>query len=140
ARRARRRLGRRGAASPLLMAHWLTQPWSEPVLQRAFLEVALVGLAGGLLGCWLVFYELSYSTESLAHALFPGLVGAALLGLPLLFGAFVGLGAAALAITLAAAIPGLGRDSAVAIVITTLFGLGVLLALAPAAPPGIRGL
>ena len=41
---------------------------------------------GGLLGCWLVLYELSYSAESLAHALFPGLVAAALLGLPLLVG------------------------------------------------------
>ena len=37
------------------------------------------------------FYELSYSAESLAHALLPGLVAAALLGLPLLLGGAVGL-------------------------------------------------
>ena len=48
------------------------------------LELVLVGLVGGALGCWIVLYELSYSAESLAHALFPGLVVAALLGLPLL--------------------------------------------------------
>ena len=120
--------------------HALLAPWHHGFMQRAALELTLISLLTGVLGCWIVFFELSYSAESLAHALFPGLVGATLLGLPLLFGAFVGLGAAALAITLAAAIPGLGRDSAVAIVITTLFGLGVLLALAPAAPPGIQGL
>ena len=38
---------------------------------------------GGALGCWVVLYGLSYSAESLSHALFPGLVVAALLGLPL---------------------------------------------------------
>ena len=42
--------------------------------------VALLGVAGGALGCWLVFYGLAYSAESLAHALLPGLVTAALLG------------------------------------------------------------
>jgi ABC-type Mn2+/Zn2+ transport system permease subunit len=32
------------------------------------------------------------------------------------------------------------RDTAIAVVVTTLFGLGVLLALAPESPPGIQGL
>ena len=34
----------------------------------------------------------------------------------------------------------IGRDTAVAIVVTTLFGLGVLLALSPATPPGLQSL
>ena len=109
-------------------------------MQNALLELALIGLLTGVLGCWIVFYELSYSAESLAHALLPGLVGAALLGLPLLLGAGVGLAAAAAAIALAATVPRIDRDTAVAIVITTLFGLGVLLALAPASPPGVQSL
>jgi len=37
-------------------------------------------------------------------------------------------------------VPGIGRDASVAIVTTTLFGLGVLLALAPSSPPGLAGL
>jgi ABC-type Mn2+/Zn2+ transport system permease subunit len=120
--------------------HVLLDPWQHGFMQRAVLELTLVGVLTGVLGCWIVFYELSYSAESLAHALFPGLVGATLLGLPLLLGAFFGIAAAALAIALAAAIPGIGRDTAVAVVITTLFGLGVLLALTPTAPPGIQSL
>jgi ABC-type Mn2+/Zn2+ transport system permease subunit len=120
--------------------HVLLDPWQHGFMQRAVLELTMISVLTGVLGCWIVFYELAYSAESLAHALFPGLVGATLLGLPLLLGAFLGLGAAALAITLAATVPGIGRDTAVAIVITTLFGLGVLLALAPTAPPGIQGL
>src|SRR6266545_2964565 len=47
---------------------------------------------------------------------------------------------AALAIAAAGRVPTVGRDTAVAVVITTLFGLGVLLALSPASPAGIQGL
>src|SRR5437588_6140143 len=109
-------------------------------MQRALLELVLVGVVGAVLGCWIVLYGLAYSAESLAHALFPGLVAAALLGLPLVLGAAGGVLAAAVGVALAGRIPGLGRDVAVAIVVTTLFGLGVLLALAPNSPPGLDGL
>jgi ABC-type Mn2+/Zn2+ transport system permease subunit len=47
---------------------------------------------------------------------------------------------AALAIALAGRVPGVGRDAAVAVVVTTMFGLGVLLALSPESPPGIESL
>src|SRR5207244_8503735 len=123
-----------------LMWHSVSEPWREPIMRRALLEVALLGLCGGLLGCWVLFYELSYSAESLAHALFPGLVAAALLGLPLLLGAAAGVLGAAAAIALTTRLPGIGRDVAVAIVVTTFFGLGVLLALTPSSPPGLDGL
>jgi len=122
------------------LIHLLLDPWQHGFMQRAALELTMISVLTGVLGCWIVFYELSYSAESMAHALLPGLVGATLLGLPLLLGAVVGIGGAAIAIALAATIPSIGRDTSIAIVITTLFGLGVLLALAPAAPPGIQTL
>jgi ABC-type Mn2+/Zn2+ transport system permease subunit len=120
--------------------HLLLEPWQQGIVQRALVELALVGLVGGALGCWVIFHGFSYSAESLAHALLPGLVGAALLGLPLIAGAAAGLAGAALAIAVASQVPGIGRDASVAIVTTTLFGLGVLLALAPSSPPGLSGL
>lgn len=119
---------------------WLTDPWAQAIGRRALLEVVLLGAAGGLLGCWLVSYELAYSAESLAHALLPGLVGAALLGAPLLLGGAAGLLVAAVGVAAAGRVEGLGRDSAVAVVVTTLFGLGVLLALSPDTPAGLQGL
>lgn len=118
----------------------LADPWAEPILRRAFAEVTLLGIAGGSLGCWVIFYNLSYSAESLAHSLLPGLVGAALLGLPLLLGGAVGLLVAAIAVAIAGRTPAIGRDTAVAVVITTLFGLGALLALSATVPPGLQGL
>jgi ABC-type Mn2+/Zn2+ transport system permease subunit len=120
--------------------HALVEPWSHPFMQRALLELLFVGVVGAVLGCWIVLYELAYSAESLAHALFPGLVAAALLGLPLLLGAGAGVLGAAAAVALTTRLPGIGRDVAVAVVVTTLFGLGVLLGLTPASPPGLDGL
>jgi ABC-type Mn2+/Zn2+ transport system permease subunit len=120
--------------------HALVQPWSDTFMQRALLELVLLGVVGGIVGCWVLFYDLAYSTESLAHALFPGLVGAALLGIPLLAGGVVGVLAAAAAIALVRRVPGLAGDSPAAVVITSFFGLGVLVALVPATPPGLDGL
>src|SRR5215210_2702580 len=118
----------------------LSDPWGQAIMRRAFAEVALLAIAGGSLGCWIVFYNLSYSAESLAHALLPGLVFAALTGIPLLLGGAAGLLVAAIAIAAAGQVPAIGRDTAVAVVVTTLFGAGVLLALSPDSPPGLQSL
>jgi ABC-type Mn2+/Zn2+ transport system permease subunit len=116
------------------------EPFQEAFMQRAIAEMTLLGLAGGALGCWVVLYELSYAAESLAHSIFPGLVVAAIAGLPLLLGAAPAIVLAALAIAVAMRLPGVGRDVGVAVVVTTMFGLGVLLALSPNSPPGIETL
>jgi len=122
------------------LAHLLADPWSQEVVRRAFVEVAFLGAAGGALGCWVVLSDLAYTTESLAHALLPGLVLAALLGLPLLLGGGVGLLLAAGALLAAGRVRSVGRDAAVAVVVTGLFGLGVLLGLARGAPANLQDL
>jgi ABC-type Mn2+/Zn2+ transport system permease subunit len=122
------------------MIHWLTDPLSGDIMRRAFAEVILLGISGGAIGCWIVLNELSYAAESLPHAMFPGLVIAALIGAPLLIGGGAGLLVAAVAIAIATRTPYIGRDSAIAVVVTTLFGLGVLLALSPASPQNIETL
>jgi ABC-type Mn2+/Zn2+ transport system permease subunit len=118
----------------------LTDPLSEQFMQRALLEMVLIAIPAGVLGCWVLFYRAAYAAESLAHALFPGLVVAALAGIPLLAGGTPGIVLAAIAIAIVARVPGIERDTAVAVVVTGLFGLGALLALSPASPPGIQGL
>jgi ABC-type Mn2+/Zn2+ transport system permease subunit len=120
--------------------HVLTEPWSDAIFRRALLEVVLLGIAGGTLGCWVLFYELSYGAESLAHAMFPGLVVAALVGAPLVAGAAGGVAVAAGAVAAAGRTPELGRDTAIAVVVTALLGAGALLALSAASPPGLEAL
>jgi ABC-type Mn2+/Zn2+ transport system permease subunit len=122
------------------MIHFVTDPLSQEFIRRALLEVGLISLAGGALGCWVIFYGVSYAAESLSHALFPGLVVAALAGVPILVGGIPGIAIAAIAIALVGRVQGIGRDTAVAVVVTGFFGLGALLALSPDSPPGIQSL
>ncbi|HEU4701904.1 MAG TPA: metal ABC transporter permease [Conexibacter sp.] len=118
----------------------LTDPFSQALMQRALVEVLLLAAVGGTLGCWIVLGGLSYGAESLAHGMFPGLVLASLAGVPLLLGGAAGILVAAAAIALASRVERIGRDEAVAVAVTTLFGLGALLALSPQVPVGIQAL
>jgi ABC-type Mn2+/Zn2+ transport system permease subunit len=122
------------------MVDALLDPFGQALMQRALLEVLLLAAVGGTLGCWVVLGGLSYGAESLAHGMFPGLVLAALTGVPLLIGGAAGILFAALAIALTARVERIARDDAIAVAVTTLFGLGALLALSPDVPVGIQGL
>ncbi len=101
---------------------------------RATLEVVLAGGFCGALGFWVLGERLAYAGESLSHGLLPGLVLAALAGVPLLLGAAGGALAAAALIALAARDPRVGPDTGTAVAVTGLVGLGTLLALAPESP------
>ena len=122
------------------MIEWLLEPLREPVVLRSLAELALLGLIAGTLGCWIVLAGRAYSAESLAHSMLPGLVGAALLGLPLVLGGAIGLAVGASLIALVGRIKVLSSEIAVSVVITSLFGAGVLLGLAPTTPAGLGGI
>lgn len=122
------------------MSDWLLEPLRQGIVARGVLELVLLGIVSGGLGCWVVFSSLSYGAESLAHGMLPGLVLAGILGVPVLLGGAVGLLVAALAIAVVARVPRLDAGAATSVVVTTLFGLGVLLGLSPAAPAGLDGL
>ena len=126
--------------SPADLVRVLVEPFTEPIVQRAAAGVVLLGIVGGLAGCWVVLYGLSYAAESLAHGSLPGMVVAVAAGLPLVVGTSGGLLVAAAAIALVARVSALGRDTAVSIVISTMLGLGALLALAPSTPRGLAAL
>jgi ABC-type Mn2+/Zn2+ transport system permease subunit len=122
------------------MIHALSAPWEHSFMVRAFVEITLIGVTGALLGCWVVLYRLAYSAESLPHAMLPGLVLAALAGAPLVLGGAGGLVVAGVCIALAANAPRVEADTSIAIVVTSLLGVGVVLALSPRTPAGLQGL
>jgi ABC-type Mn2+/Zn2+ transport system permease subunit len=107
------------------------------LLQRALLEIVVLGAACGALGVWLLHLRQAYAAESLAHAMLPGLVLASLAGLPLLLGAGVGVLVTAALIALAARDVRVGSEVAVGVTVTTAFGLGAVLALSPDVPVGL---
>lgn len=122
------------------VVHWLGEPWSLGLVVRAFVELLFLGAVAGAVGCWVVLYGVSYGAESLAHAMFPGLAVAALLGFPILLGGLAGVLIAALAVAAFGRTPQIGRDTSIAVVVSTLFGFGVLLALSPRTPAGLQDL
>ena len=113
---------------------------SDPITRRALAEVLILALALGPLGVWVLLHRQAYAAESLSHGLLPGLVLAALAGIPLVLGAAGGALVAAGAIALAGRDERIGGDVGVAVAVSTLFGLGALLALAPDAPPRLEEL
>lgn len=122
------------------MIDWITDPITHGITQRALIEISILGVVSGAVGCWVVLFGISYSAESLAHGMFPGLVAAALLGIPLLIGGAAGILLAALLIAVVGRFSPDPADTDIAVVVTTLFGLGVLMALSPESPPGIQSL
>ena len=113
---------------------------ADPITRRALFEIVLLSLALGPLGVWVLLHRQAYAAESMSHGLLPGLVLAALAGVPLVVGAAGGALVAAAAIALASRDERIGADLGVAVVVTALFGLGALLALSPDAPPRLEEL
>jgi ABC-type Mn2+/Zn2+ transport system permease subunit len=108
------------------LTRWIAEPWQTGLVARGGLALVLVGLACGLIGAFVVMRGLAYAGESLAHAVLPGGIVAALVGAPIGWGAAV---AAALAAFAVAAIAR-GRtddDTALGIVFVGALGLAVIL-------------
>jgi zinc/manganese transport system substrate-binding protein len=106
----------------------LLEPFQLHFVQQALLEVALLAIAAGLVGTWIVMRGLAFYSHAVAAATFPGLVIADGLGFAPALGAF---GAAVL---FAAAVGGIARarrsgyDSLTGLVLTGALALGVVLA------------
>ena len=69
------------------MIDWLVDPLGSPIVLRALGELLLLSLACGPLGVWVLLYRDAYAAESISHGMLPGLVLAALAGVPLVLGA-----------------------------------------------------
>jgi len=60
--------------------HWLVDPFTYAFMQRALIEVLLMGAVTGAIGTYVVLRGLSFIGDALSHAIFPGVVIAFLLG------------------------------------------------------------
>src|SRR5207244_2937702 len=110
--------------------------FDPPYMQRALLEVALLSVAAGLLGTWIVLRGLAFFAHAAGTAAFPGLVLADGLGFAAPLGAFATAllfagGVSRLAGGTPAETPGArrgGYDSVTALVLVGCLALGVILA------------
>ncbi|MDR1816744.1 MAG: metal ABC transporter permease [Puniceicoccales bacterium] len=105
----------------------LAAPLQEPFMQRALAGVALASLNCGVLGAYVVTRRMAFVSTALTHTILPGVVFAFLLGFSLYWGA---LGAALLTALGVGVIAGgreLREDTAVGVMFSLMFALGVWL-------------
>lgn len=102
-------------------------PFEYEFMQRALVEVIIVGVLCGLVGCFVVLRGLAFIGDALAHTVFPGIVLSYLAGKSILLGAF-GFGTlTALGIGLLARSRRVTEDTAVGVLFAAFFALGVVL-------------
>lgn len=106
---------------------FLTEPLSYPFMQRALLEVLIIGALTGLVGCFVVLRGLSFIGDALIHSVFPGVVLAFILGFNIMVGAFIFGAATALGIGIASRNRRVGHDAAIGVVFAAFFALGIVL-------------
>lgn len=105
----------------------LAEPWQFQFMQRALLVTVVASVVSALLSCWLVLIGWSLMGDAVSHAVLPGVVLAYLVGAPFAAGAFVfGVGAVAL-IGAVRDTTRLKEDTAIGVVFTTVFAVGVVL-------------
>jgi ABC-type Mn2+/Zn2+ transport system permease subunit len=105
----------------------MMQLWHNGLLRRATIDAIVVGALCGAVGVHVVLRKLPFFTASLAHASFPGIVLADLLGLPPLLGALVVAWSLAAVMGTGSRLERLDDTNLVGVLLAGTFGLGVLL-------------
>ena len=109
------------------MSELLLEPFRLPYMQRAMAEVLLLGVLTGVAGVFVVLRRLAFMTDALTHTVFPGVVIAHLAGWSLALGALAFGVLTAVLLTILATNRRVASDAAIAIVLTSLFSVGVVL-------------
>lgn len=107
--------------------NWLTEPFQHGFMQHALLAVLMVGAIGGVTGVFVTLKGLAFMGDAIAHAIFPGIVIAYLLGGNYLAGALI---AAILVSLLVGWISQSGRlknDTVIGVLFAGGFALGIAL-------------
>lgn len=106
----------------------MLEPFQLPFVQRALVELLLLAVLAGALGCWIVLRGLAFPAHGAATAAFPGLVLADGLGFAAPLGGFGAALLFALAVGQLAARRRSGHDTLTALVLVAALALGIVLA------------
>lgn len=109
------------------MIEWLTAPFQYGFMQTALLATVLIGLACASIGVYVVLRRMAFIGDALAHTILPGLVIAYLNSWNLFGGALVAGVLTALGIGWLSRREEIREDTAIGIMFTGMFALGVLL-------------
>lgn len=106
---------------------WLAEPLSYPFMVRGLAAALTVGIVCPVLGTYVVLRGMAFFGDALAHIILPGVVGAYLLGLPLVSGALVVGVLAALGVGAISRRTDIKEDTAIGVIFAGAFALGIAL-------------
>jgi manganese/iron transport system permease protein len=109
------------------VVHWVVDPFAYAFMQRALVEVILMGAVTGAIGTYVVLRGLSFLGDALSHAIFPGVVIAFLLGRSVFLGALAFGVLTSASIVVLATTRRVKEDSAIGVLFAGFFALGVVL-------------
>jgi len=109
------------------MIETLLQPFQFAFMQNAFVMVMMIAVPTSLLSCYLVLKGWSLMGDAISHAVLPGVVGAYVLGIPLIVGAFIAGMFCALATGFLADNSRVKQDTVMGIVFSGMFGFGIVM-------------
>jgi len=109
------------------MTDWLVDPLTHRFMQHAFIAIVLVGVICGVTGVFVTLRGLAFMGDALAHAIFPGVVIAFLLGGSFLIGALVAAVLVSLGIGAVSQNARLKGDTAIGVLFAGGFALGIAL-------------
>lgn len=69
--------------------NWIAEPLSHVFMQNALMAALSISVVCAILSCYVVLKGWSLMGDAISHAVFPGVVVAVLLGVPIALGAFV---------------------------------------------------
>jgi ABC-type Mn2+/Zn2+ transport system permease subunit len=104
---------------------WLADPFSHGFMVRATLAIVIVGIVCGVIGVFVTLRGLAFMGDALAHAIFPGVVIAFVLGGNYLVGALVAATLVSLGIGVIGQTGRLSNDTAIGVLFAGAFALGV---------------
>ncbi len=106
---------------------WLIAPFRYPFMQTALVAILLVGLTCATVGVYVVLRRMAFIGDALAHTALPGLVVAYLQGWNMFGGALVAGLLTAMGIGWLSRRNEVREDTAIGILFTAMFSLGILL-------------
>lgn len=109
------------------MMAWLTEPWQHTFMQHAFIAIFLVGIICGAMGVFVTLRGLAFMGDALAHAIFPGVVIAFIMGGNFLIGALIAAVIVSICIGGISQSGRINNDTAVGVLFVGAFSLGIAL-------------
>lgn len=106
---------------------FLQEPLQYAFMQKAFIGIILASINCAVIGSYVILRRMAFFGEALTHTLLPGIVFAYLRGIHLFWGALGASIITALGIGLLTTSKGVRQDTAIGVMLSFMFAIGVLL-------------